>query len=501
MMKKIILYIAVIFIINPIFSQIHPEHKRANNWFFGEDESGYGCVHLNFNSGTMDVGFAPIPGAAGYSQTSISDTAGNFMFFYNGFFIINKDYALVEGGEEIYGHEWAPLGAMFLPVPENDSLILLLYSSCWDNNFSGGLRYAIVNALANNGLGKVISYDNHLLTGSTGSVTAAYHNNGIDFWIVAADTSSYLHSYYIDNSGIPQHVDSFGITTVSTLFGSPIGTIISVFTTKPEANLIAVSSIDYEDGLMTDFTLSLIGFNSETGVFDNEILIESNEGELINGDYYSGILSFSPQGDYLYVSFVENPLPRNGYVKRYSNFYNASSSVDIVSEIVFETYTHQAPYTVHHTPIGTMVYYALPGDDNPGSGNTPYFSEILYPDSTSPVVLHNSISTDVYFTLSPNNNLPPAWYYRPEGFSSSKEKIETEKLIIGPNPARDELYILNGFTEIEQLSFIDISGKEFFAKIQNNSRINVEKLNNGIYLLKIRFKNGLYKTTKVIIQH
>jgi len=500
-MNQFFISLIIVFSAFESFSQIHPEHKRANHWFFGEDESGVGGVHLDFNSGTIEVGTSPVIGAAGASQTTISDTAGNFLFFYNGNFIMNNEFDLIEGGEEVYGHEFSPNGAMFLPVPENDSLYLLFYSSCWDNNFYGGLRYALIDSKANGGLGKVLSYDNLILTGATGSISATYHENGKDFWLISADTSSYLHSFLIDNTGVPQHIDSQKIITVSSLFGTPICKIIPVFTTRPEGDLIAVSSIDLEDGFNSDYSLSIIRFNNQTGNFNTELLIEDHAGELVEGDFNPLLHAFSPNGDWLYVPFNENPLPRNGYIKRYGNLYGSVEPADIISEIVFETETHQAPYTIQCTPVGSMLYYSLPGDDNPGSMNTPYISEILYPDSTNPVVLHNNILTDVYFTLSPNNNLPPHWYYRPTGFTNSSEKTKYEPLLCFPNPVNDKLYFLNGFTDIEEVKFVNYLGEELTGTILNNYEIDVSRIKNGIYILKIRLRNNLLKTTKIIVQH
>lgn len=505
-MKKTLLFITILGIILEINAQypngVHPEHKRTNVWHFGEYTMGSSSMRFDFNSGNIVISEENIGGTL-YSQTSISDTAGNFMFNLSSGAILqnsNADFlAFVEGSQNAFK------GAIFVPVPNNDSLLLLFYSvgsfkkNNNDSKFFNGLKYTIINAKANGGLGEVLQQDIQLLNFAAGSVTVAYHSNGEDFWLVSADTSSYLYSWLIDSTLIPQPVDTMYISTVRSLFGKPIHSIVPSFTTKPEANIIGITSTDLEGGVVTDYTVSIISFDNTTGVFENEILIESHEGELINGDYYTFIGSFSPHGDWWYVPFIENPLPRNGYIKRYGNLYNAVTPGDVINETIYTSVNYQAPYTVHVSPLGTMLFYTLPAGG--GTGATPYVSTILYPDSTAPVVLHENINTGAYMTLSPINNLPMQWYYKPDGYSVGKEKMKNENFVIYPNPANERLFILNGFENIEKIIFYDIYGKEYNTNILNYYEIDLRSLKNGIYFLKICFNNGSHKTKKIVVQH
>lgn len=500
-MKKFFILTAYILTGFTALAQLHPEHKRTWNMFFGDPGTGF-----NYSTGTTvqipwEAQSGGIPG--GYSTSTISDTSGSLLIILSGGQLYDRNFdTLTPNCGNLWG-EWQALkGAMILPVPDNDSLYIVFHTngqqiSGWFNTY-----YSIVNMNMNNGLGYVISQNNPLIMGSGSSVTAAYHKNAKDFWIVVADSIGFIHSWLLDNTLAMPHVCQMQLTTVKSLFNEHIAYIIPTFTTRPGADLIAIScgGVQYPNN---SGVTSLLNFDNSTGCFSNEIVIESNFSPCYGTEScFPFPLSFSPQGNYVYIPFYECDWTgyRDGQIKRYTNLYGISSASDVVIDTVYISYPGQGcgPVTVQVTPVNTMLFFNL--NCTTGTYQTPYVSQILYPDSSNPVVLVNSINTGMYSTAMPLNNIPSAWYYRPANYSGSPE-YSNEPVFVFPNPADDIVYLSNIFQPVGSVVFHDMLGKKHKAEFHKSGEISVSHLTNGIYLLEVCFKSGAAKTVKLCVQH
>ncbi len=67
-----------------------------------------------------------------------------------------------------------------------------------------------------------------------------------------------------------------------------------------------------------------------------------------------------------------------------------------------------------------------------------------------------------------------------------------------PNPARDFIRV-EGFSSQSTIRLYDLSGKLLFQQMLNTSRVDIEKLNPGIYLLEISRIQGEYGVQKLVI--
>ncbi|MEW6772861.1 MAG: S8 family serine peptidase [Bacteroidota bacterium] len=104
---------------------------------------------------------------------------------------------------------------------------------------------------------------------------------------------------------------------------------------------------------------------------------------------------------------------------------------------------------------------------------------------------------------NPNNNI--GWGI-PDfcgAFTSIKENDKLSSLKIFPNPASDVLNI-QSFYMIKEIELVDVCGR----KVEMNNfdknyqfTININKLNEGVYLLKLLLENENVIYSKVIIQH
>lgn len=71
----------------------------------------------------------------------------------------------------------------------------------------------------------------------------------------------------------------------------------------------------------------------------------------------------------------------------------------------------------------------------------------------------------------------------------STNDFDKSKVIIYPNPAKDYLNI-QFENEITELIIIDITGKIVFSQKENSNSINIEKLEKGIYIVKLSSSKG-----------
>ena len=84
------------------------------------------------------------------------------------------------------------------------------------------------------------------------------------------------------------------------------------------------------------------------------------------------------------------------------------------------------------------------------------------------------------------------------GTLSSKSNLFLPTFTIFPNPVNNILTIQNHDSKsIDQVTILDLSGKKVLEQNSNSSSINVEKLQNGMYLLQL-FSEGKYSISKFI---
>jgi hypothetical protein len=75
-----------------------------------------------------------------------------------------------------------------------------------------------------------------------------------------------------------------------------------------------------------------------------------------------------------------------------------------------------------------------------------------------------------------------------------------ETISFYPNPADDLVLISN--KDVESIEIYDLNGRMVNSLSMNHENsIMVKNLLNGIYLTKLKFKNGEIKVEKLIVQH
>jgi hypothetical protein len=251
------------------------------------------------------------------AAATISDTAGNLLFYTDAETVWNRNHQVMQNGTSIGGCWSSTQGALIVPQPGNDSLYYIFTTDCAENNLAGGLRYSIVNINLDNGLGAVIQKGILLHTPVAEKIAGIYHANKTDVWVVTHEwNNSNFLAYLITNSGID---------TVPVI--SSIGSVHSGFTQNGNSNGYMkfspngkkIVSIKYESSI-----LELFDFNDSTGIISNSLMLNSGGNMLVYG------ASFSPDNSKLYVSYpFDSQVTIGG--KLYQFNILAGSSSDIIA--------------------------------------------------------------------------------------------------------------------------------------------------------------------------
>lgn len=78
-----------------------------------------------------------------------------------------------------------------------------------------------------------------------------------------------------------------------------------------------------------------------------------------------------------------------------------------------------------------------------------------------------------------------------------RDKSIAKSFTIYPNPSHDFMHI-SSIEQITALSILDIAGKEIYYYDDNTSKVDLSQLTQGIYLLKINFRDGTSAMEKII---
>lgn len=170
-MKKTILYCFL------LFQYICSAQGEANIWYFG-DHAG-----LDFNSGS------PVALTNGQLNTlegcaSISNSAGQLLFYTDGVTIYNRNHIVMPNGTGLMGHLSTTQSATIVLLPGSTNLyyIFTLDYELHPNGF----RYSVVDMNLDGGNGAVVNSQKNILifTPSTEKLAIVKHSNNIDFWII-----------------------------------------------------------------------------------------------------------------------------------------------------------------------------------------------------------------------------------------------------------------------------------------------------------------------------
>jgi len=260
-------------------------HREANIWYFG-DSAG-----IDFNSGAP-VALTNSSLYASEACASISDSAGNLLFYTNSVIVYNANHNTMPNGTGLMGGS-SPSQTAIVKKPGIDSLYYIFTLDDVAN--VDGLRYSIVDMSLDSGRGDIIlsSKNTLLYTPTTEKITSIRHADGCDVWIITyAWNSDSFYVYLLSDTGLSLPVISNTGTALSGSISNGGGQMKASNDGKKIA-LTAGGGI----GLV-----ELYDFDNQTGYLSNPLSLTNSSS--INIPW--GI-SFSPDNSKLYVSTWQLP--------------------------------------------------------------------------------------------------------------------------------------------------------------------------------------------------
>jgi gliding motility-associated-like protein len=277
--------------------------NQTQNWHFG---SGAG---ISFSTSPPSL----IPSFMSTNETcaSISDAAGNLLFYTDGCRVWNQTGAFMAGGGTfgppfpLFGSGSSSQGSVIVKQPGNNTIYFIFTLSTVASTV--GLRYSTVDMSLAAGLGSVTVLNTLVYSGPSHEyLTSVRHCNGVDVWVISKDyATNNFRAYLVTASGVSTiPVISTGVGTVNSSSPFTDGQLKASPNGKKLANAFMFNT-PYTSGF------ELYDFSPSTGIVSNPVLLTIPTNTLLQSSCYG--CEFSPDGTKLYGSNSiagPNPLPQ-----------------------------------------------------------------------------------------------------------------------------------------------------------------------------------------------
>lgn len=275
---------------------------RENNiWHMPNDFANSGTVTLDFNEPVLTPNLIDIPNVLFENHASICDAGGQLLYFSDGTDVLDRNYDLMENGDSLLGHMSSSQGAIFLKNPYNQNEYYLFTGTAIEEDFEYGLRYSIIDAMGNDGLGAVTEIKNQLISDEYDfeGVEIVDHCNGIDKWLVGHNPGTdIIYSFLLDENG-PQSNPVISDLSSPLNFGPEY-----VCTFSPDGIMMASGDLIFK-------------FDNETGEFEFYAELGIYDSFLPGSGTNHFHSEFSADGNVLYVSYGESNGGWNTYICQY----------------------------------------------------------------------------------------------------------------------------------------------------------------------------------------
>ena len=257
----------------------------------GADASG-----IEFNSGTALATTNSAMSAIGNGGTaSISDTNGNVLFYTNGQIVYNKNNVVMTNGSGLDGDIFGSQPAAICPDPGNFNRYYIFTIGSY--NLAQGLKYSIVDMLADNGNGAIISKNIPLNTATWArdKITIVKHSNDQDFWIITRlINSNYFASFLLSSSGIANNpiLSNTRFMAIADRWYGPL---------KVSHDGKILVSAHRSLAVVNNGSFEICNFNNSTGEINYQFYIKEFTDNI--NDFPVLGIEISPDSKLLYVSF------------------------------------------------------------------------------------------------------------------------------------------------------------------------------------------------------
>lgn len=281
-----------------------------NSWILGYCGCGnnppipndeFGVYKATFDSTMMSLGDLGNKAINMFeSNTSISDSIGNLLFYSNGERIYNKNHTTMANGQGLvtngdgYGYGRAQ-SSIIIANPSSQKLYYVLH---WEKgNLSTGKVVAkklflnVVDISENNGLGKVITKRKLVIEDTlvAGKLNAVKHANGRDWWVIIPEWNT--NKYY---RVLVSNTDSLIVDKLT--FDAPIENGLGQSVFSPDGRTFVLANDVYTD---QPSHIDVFDFDRCTGVLSNQ---RSGTYDSIG---FGAYVAISPDSRYMYLSHVQ----------------------------------------------------------------------------------------------------------------------------------------------------------------------------------------------------
>jgi len=260
--------------------------QRNAYWHFGDS------VVLNWDTSDPIV-MPPSAMVAHEPSSSMSDTAGNLLFYTNGNRIWNRNGTPMSNGDSVINvSSYDPFfsitqGTLVLPYPDNPSKYVMVYNGILNADPISG--YSVIDMQLDGGLGDVIPGLKGVILDSLDTsekCTAVKHANGRDWWVVQ-------YEFYKEDLGVSDNTFHFYLLTPSGIEYNHAQTI-----GLPGTSFLSGEMIFSEDGSM----LGMAGFGGvQVYGFDRCTGLLTEPKVQLEGQFSYGA-AFSPNGRFFYFT-------------------------------------------------------------------------------------------------------------------------------------------------------------------------------------------------------
>lgn len=200
-----------------------------NNWLMGYASWGglpYGQTEMNFHSGLPVISYDSVEMDFRHTHANISDSAGNLLFYTNGYYIADATNDTMQNGGGLNPGAYAnyvpdgfliPQGALIIKKPGSNNIYYVFHST--DDNYPQPISYAYqlykteIDITLNNGKGSVISKNIPVLvdTLNCGKIAACKAADGVSWWVmVHRANSNMFYKLLVSSSGIFNYTQNIG---------------------------------------------------------------------------------------------------------------------------------------------------------------------------------------------------------------------------------------------------------------------------------------------------
>lgn len=226
-------------------------------WYFGANAG------VNFPGGGAPVSINGGQVNTIEGEATISDAAGNLLFYTDGMTVWAKTHTVMTNGNGLMGNSSSSQSGVIVPRPGNPNIYYVFTVDAQAG--ANGLRYSEVDLSLNSGFGAVTAVKNFSLWGSTTEkCTAVKHCNNKDIWVITHDwNTNQFRTFLVTNTGVNTTPVISAVGTIHT--GSSANTI-GYLKASPDGKKLAYAT--YWGGF-----LEICDFDNSTGIVSNPLNI------------------------------------------------------------------------------------------------------------------------------------------------------------------------------------------------------------------------------------